>query len=96
MRYRRRVRLERTSRYCGLQRSASLIRCALSDSMVAITELELDNIADRRSNNVGDICILRPSDYDRYNLVGPLDFRVDIAANYTGKLSIQCPGLTCP
>lgn len=49
--------------------------------MVAIAELELNNVADRGSNDVRDIGVLRSSDYHRYNLVGPLDFRDDIAAD---------------
>lgn len=70
-----------TSWYRGLEGSTSLIRCALGDSVVAIAELELNNVADRGSNNVRDVGVLRSSHYDRYNLVGPLDFRDDIAAD---------------
>lgn len=48
--------------------------------MVAIAELELNYVADRSSHNIGNICVLRSSDHDRYDLVGSLDFRNDIAA----------------
>lgn len=78
---RSRTKLIHTSRYRGLKGRASLICCALRDSVVAIAELELDNVADRGSNNVRYIGVLRSSDYHRYNLVGPLDFRDDIAAD---------------
>lgn len=70
-----------TSRYSGLEGSTSLICCALCDSVIAIAELELNNIADRGSDNVRNVCVLRSSYYDWYNLVGSLDFRDDIAAD---------------
>lgn len=78
---RRSGKLIHTSRYRGLERSTSLVGSALRDSVVAIAELELNNVADRSSNNVWHIGVLRPSNYYRYNLVGPLDFRDDIATD---------------
>lgn len=70
-----------TSRYCSLEGGTSLVCCALRDSVVAIAELELDNVADGGSNNIWDIGVLRPPNNYRYNLVGPLDFRDDIATD---------------
>ena len=76
-----RTKFVHTSRYCSLERSTPLIRSALRNSVVATAELELDDVADRSSNNIRDIGVLWSSNYYRYNLVGPLDFRVDIAAD---------------
>lgn len=70
-----------TSRYCGLEGSTSLVCCALRDSVVAIAELELNNVSDGGSNNVRDIGVLRPPNYHRYDLIGPLDFRDDVATD---------------
>lgn len=58
-----------------------MISRTLCDSVVAIAELELNNVADGSSNNVRDVGILRSSDYHWYNLVCPLDFRDHIAAD---------------
>lgn len=68
------------SRYCGLEGSAALIGRALRNSVVAIAELELNNVADGSSHNIGNICVLRSSNHYRYDLVGPLDFRNDVTA----------------
>lgn len=77
----RKRKLIHTSRNRRLERSTSLICCALRDSVIAIAELELNNVADRSSNNVRHIRVLRPSDYYWYNLVGTLHFRDHISAD---------------
>jgi hypothetical protein len=70
-----------TGRYLGLEGSTALIGRTLGHSVVAIAELELHNIAHRSSHNVRDICVLWSSNHYRYNLVGSLDFRNDVAAD---------------
>lgn len=77
----RRRKLIHTSRNRRLERSASLICCALRDSVIAIAELELNNVADRSSDDVRYIGVLRSSDYYWYNLVGALYFRDHISAD---------------
>lgn len=76
------IKLIHTSRYRCLEGSTALIGRALRDSVVAIAELELHDVADRSSNNIRDICILRSSNYYRYDLVGPLDFRNNVATYF--------------
>lgn len=77
----RKRKLIHTSRNCRLERSASLICCALRDSVISIAELELNNVADRSSNDVRHVSVLRSSDYYWYNLVGTLHFRDHISAD---------------
>lgn len=90
----RKIILIHTSRYGSLEGSTSLVRCALRDSVIAIAELELNNVADGGSNNVWDIGVLWSPNYHRYDLVGSFDFRDDIAADLQRKSLVKCQSLT--
>jgi hypothetical protein len=55
--------------YAGIHRLACCISSGLGDGMVAIAELELNNVADCGHNGIGDESVLRSANDYRDDLV---------------------------